>query len=200
MFGNLNEKQAEYVNHINLSGKQLLNIINDILDISKIETGTMELNYEKFSLSDALNYVFECVYLMACKKNIELKMMNEIKDNEIFADKVKFKQIMLNLLSNAIKFTPDSGKISVEAKQTDNEIQISVSDSGIGIPINMQTEIFNPFTQVDASNTRKYGGTGLGLAVVKKYVEMHEGTITVQSETGKGSTFTFTIPMKTIEI
>ena len=196
MYGKLNEKQAEYVNHINSKGNQLLNLINDILDISKIETASMELNYEHFSLSDALNFAIKNVHLTAYKKNIELLLVNEIKDDDIFADKVKFKQIMLNLLNNAIKFTPDNGKVSVKAKQTENEIQISVSDTGIGISKNMQKEIFKPFFQVDASSTRKYGGTGIGLGLVKKYVEMHEGTIVVQSESEKGSTFTFTIPLK----
>jgi len=101
---------------------------------------------------------------------------------------------MYNLLNNAIKFTPDNGSISIITKKNDNTIEVSVSDTGIGIPENMHEEIFDPFVQVDASNKRKYGGTGLGLALTKRFVEMHKGKIWVESEEGKGSTFTFTIP------
>ena len=130
---------------------------------------------------------------LTSRKNINVVIENEIQNGEMFADRQKFKQIMYNLLSNAIKFTPDNGKISVTAKKIDDYIQISVSDTGIGIPDDCLKEIFNPFSQADASKNRIYGGTGLGLALVKRFVEMHEGDIEVESEEGKGSTFTFTI-------
>jgi signal transduction histidine kinase len=111
----------------------------------------------------------------------------------IHADKAKLRQILYNLLTNAIKFTPENGEVSVSIDKTDNGIQVSVKDTGIGIPAEMQEEIFSPFTQVDASSKRRYGGTGLGLALVKKFVEMHNGKVWLESEEGKGSTFTFTI-------
>ncbi|WMW22789.1 PAS domain S-box protein [Methanolobus mangrovi] len=193
LFGELNEKQISHVNHINKSGRHLLEVINDILDLSKIEAGKMELDCENFPISNTLNEIQAFMHPMAGKKNIDLKIINEIKDVEIFADRVKFKQIMFNLLSNAIKFTPDNGKVSVFATNTEDDIQVSVSDTGIGIPLNLQQDIFNPFTQVDSSNKRRYGGTGLGLALVKQFVELHNGKIWLESEEGKGSTFSFTI-------
>ncbi|WP_292468217.1 PAS domain S-box protein [Methanolobus sp.] len=191
--GNLSEKQLGYVNHINKSGRHLLEIINDILDLFKIESGKMELECEDFPVSDVLDEVKASMCPLARKKSIQLKFINEIENDNIYADKMKFRQIMLNLLSNAIKFTADEGKVSIIAKKIDDHIQVSVSDTGIGIPEDMQEDIFSPFTQVDASNKRKYGGTGLGLALVKQFVDMHHGKIWLKSEEGKGSTFTFTI-------
>ncbi len=193
MFGELNEKQTSHVNHINKSGRHLLEVINDVLDLSKIEAGKMELDCENFSLPDLLDEIQVFMYPMAGKKNIDLKIINETKDVEIFADRLKFKQIMLNLLSNAIKFTPDNGRVSVLATNTEDGVQVSVSDTGIGIPLHLQQDIFNPFIQVDSSNKRRYGGTGLGLALVKQFVELHNGKIWLESEEGKGSTFSFTI-------
>ncbi|GEM_PF-754993 len=199
MFGELNEKQTSHVNHINKSGRHLLEVISDVLDLSKVEAGKMELDCENFLIPDLLDEIQAFMYPMAGKKNIDLKMINETKDVEIFADRLKFKQIMFNLLSNAIKFTPDNGRISVLATNTENEIQVSVSDTGIGIPLHLQQDIFNPFIQVDSSNKRRYGGTGLGLALVKQFVELHNGNIWLESEEGKGSTFSFTIRNQTAE-
>ncbi len=193
MFGKLNEKQLGYAKHINNSGKHLLELINDVLDLSKIEAGKMELDCEKFPHSRVFEEIITAMHPMAGKKHIDLTLENEIKTTEIVADKMKFKQIMFNLLSNAIKFTPENGRVSIVTKQMDNDIHISVSDTGIGIPPDMQEYIFSPFTQVDSSNKRRYGGTGLGLALVKQFVEMHNGKIWVKSEEGKGSTFIFTI-------
>jgi PAS domain S-box-containing protein len=193
IFGELNEKQKRYVQHINNGGRHLLDLINDILDLSKVEAGKMELSLEVFSIYDIMEDIRSSVSPMASKKNINLEIINNIETKEISADRMKFKQIMLNLLSNAIKFTPDNGKVSVTATKKDDEITISVSDTGIGIPKYMHENIFNPFMQVDSSNKRKYGGTGLGLALVKQFVEMHGGKIWVESEEGKGSIFTFTI-------
>jgi signal transduction histidine kinase len=154
----------------------------------------MELEYEYFSLTELIEEVKKSLYPLATKKGIEISVHDNSKELEIFADKTKIKQIMYNLLNNAIKFTPDNGSISIITKKNDNTIEVSVSDTGIGIPENMHEEIFDPFVQVDASNKRKYGGTGLGLALTKRFVEMHKGKIWVESEEGKGSTFTFTIP------
>ncbi|MBP1909118.1 PAS domain S-box protein [Methanolobus bombayensis] len=193
LFGELNDKQKRHVQHINNGGRHLLELINDILDLSKIEAGKMELNRELFNVNEILEDIKSSVQPLAAKKKIDFEINNNIKVQEISADKLKFKQIMLNLLSNAIKFTPNYGKVLVNATKKDNDITVYVSDTGIGITKKMQENIFSPFTQVDSSNKRKYGGTGLGLALVKQFVEMHEGKIWVESEEGKGSTFTFTI-------
>ncbi len=124
-----------------------------------------------------------------------MKHSLEPENLEMQIDRMKFKEIMYNLLSNAIKFTPQKGEVEVTSKVVDNKVQIDVSDTGIGIPEEKYEEIFDPFTQADFSSTRKFGGTGLGLALVKKYVEMHGGDITLKSEVGVGSTFTITIPI-----
>jgi PAS domain S-box-containing protein len=193
IFGELNYKQKRHVKHINNGGRHLLDLINDVLDLSKVEAGKMELNREVFSISDLLGDIRESISPMALKKNIDLEITNHIESQEISADKMKLKQILLNLLSNAIKFTPDNGKVSVTAIKEDSEIKISVSDTGIGIPEDMHESIFSPFTQVDSSNKREYGGTGLGLALVKQFVEMHNGSIWLESNEGEGSIFVFTI-------
>ncbi len=193
MFGELTEKQFKYVTNINESGKHLLELINDILDLSKIEAGKMELEYENFSIKELFDELVTQMTPMASRKNIVITIDNKIQPDEIFADKLKFKQIMYNLLSNALKFTPDDGKVFVNAIKNDNEVQISVSDTGIGIPEQNLKDIFTPFKQADESNKRMYSGTGLGLSIVKRFVEMHKGNIWVKSEEGKGSTFTFTI-------
>ncbi len=192
-FGELNNKQLEFVGHISKSGKHLLNVINDVLDLSKIESGKMDLECEYFPVSKLIDEVQKSLYPLAVRKGIEVSISNNNKEPEIFADKLKLKQIMYNLLNNAIKFTPDNGLISVVVKRAGNTIEVSVSDTGIGIPVHMREEIFDPFVQVDASSKRKYGGTGLGLALTKRFVEMHNGKIWVESEEGKGSTFTFTL-------
>ncbi len=192
-FGELNTKQLEFVGHISKSGKHLLTVINDVLDLSKIEAGKMELECENFSVAELIDEVQKSLYPMAVRKGIEVSIINDSKESEVFADKLKLKQIMYNLLNNAIKFTPDNGLISVVVKRTGNTIEVSVSDTGIGIPAHMREEIFDPFVQVDSSSKRKFGGTGLGLALTKRFVEMHNGKIWVESEEGKGSTFTFTL-------
>ncbi|TGC06992.1 ATP-binding protein [Methanolobus halotolerans] len=189
----LTEKELGYIGHINKSGEHLLEIINDILDLSKADAGKMVLECENFSIRELLDEIAAQMTPIASKKNISIRIDNEIPNAYIFADRLKFKQIMYNLLSNAIKFTPDNGKVFVTAVNNDNEVQVSVSDTGIGISVNKQKDIFTPFVQVDESNKRVYGGTGLGLSLVKQYVEMHKGNVWVKSEEGKGSTFTFTI-------
>jgi PAS domain S-box-containing protein len=193
MFGEITEKQLKYANNIKESGMHLLDLINDILDLSKIEAGKMELQCENFSLKALFDEINILVSPMASKKNVSIRIENQIDSDTIFADKTKLMQIMLNLLGNAIKFSQDYGNIVIIAEKSNDEIRISVSDSGIGIPESRLVDIFDPFVQVDSSNKRKYGGTGLGLTLVKRYVEMHKGNIWVKSEEGKGSTFTFTI-------
>ncbi|WP_462273627.1 sensor histidine kinase, partial [Methanohalophilus sp.] len=132
--------------------------------------------------------------MKAKQKDINITYSSEIKNSKTYADRSQIKQIMYNLLSNAIKFTPEQGEIKVNSQFIDSKIQISVEDTGIGIPDEKYSSIFDPFKQVDSSTTREYEGTGLGLALVKKYVEMHGGDIWFESEVGKGSTFTFNIP------
>ncbi|WP_094227398.1 ATP-binding protein [Methanolobus psychrotolerans] len=193
MFGELTEKQLRYANNISKSGKHLLELINNILDLSKIEARKMDLKCEEFSVTEVFDEIFTQMAQIASRKNISINIENKIPTDEIFADRQKFIQIMYNLLSNAIKFTSDNGKVFVVAKKTDNGICVSVSDTGIGIPEHRLKDIFTPFTQIDGSNKRKHGGTGLGLSLVKQFVEMHKGNIRVKSEEGKGSTFTFTI-------
>ncbi|MCQ1535866.1 PAS domain S-box protein [Methanosarcina sp. KYL-1] len=196
MFGSLNEKQTGYINHISKSGKHLLNLINDILDISKVEAGKTELACEQFNVYHAINEIKTIVSPLAIKKNIclDVKVDIEPQPGMIFADKTKFKQILYNLTSNAIKFTPEKGNVTIEARRSGNFVQVSVKDTGIGISKNDIDKLFQPFKQLNPYLTREYEGTGLGLALVKKFVEMHGGEIRVESKVGEGSIFTFLIP------
>ncbi|MBP2029639.1 PAS domain S-box-containing protein [Methanohalophilus levihalophilus] len=193
--GELNEKQTHYANNVVKSGKHLLELINDVLDLSKIEAGKMSFEPENISLPEVLDEVQLLMTPLAYKKSIHLRFSIEFIDIRIFAEKIKFKGILYNLLSNAIKFTPENGRVCVNAKIAEDKVQISVSDTGIGIPEEKLRYIFEPFRQVDSSTSRQYGGTGLGLTLVKKYVEMHGGDIWVESKCGEGSTFSFTIPL-----
>ena len=195
VFGPVNEKQAKYVNNVLVSGKHLLQLINDILDLSKVEAGKIELVYEDFSVSDAINEVRTLTASIAAKKSIVVDLSVDEGLTMIHADEGKFKQILYNLLSNAIKFTPENGSVTVGARQSGDMAEISVTDTGIGISEADQKKLFQPFMQADATTSREYGGTGLGLSLVKKFSELHGGTAWVESEIGKGSAFTFTIPI-----
>lgn len=193
--GDLNEEQQEYVGYIHKSGKHLLALINDILNLSKIEAGKMEVKSAEFSMQAAIKEVQAIVNPMALKKRISMEV--NIADNisNIIADKRMFEQIMYNLLSNAVKFTNDGGQIRVNALSNNYYLQVSVADNGIGIKKEDMELIFKEFTQVESSSTRKYEGTGLGLPLTKRYIEMQGGSIHVESEYGKGSNFTFRLPM-----
>lgn len=195
-FGELNEKQEKYIRNIHSSGKHLLQLINDVLDLSKVEAGKIVLQYEEFSISEILRSIKTVVKTAVDKKNLSFDMEIDEHLTSVNADKQKFWQIMINLLSNAIKFTPQGGKIKVVAKGIDRILQVSVTDTGIGIKPEDQSRIFTRFQQINSKATREYAGTGLGLALTKKFVEMHGGKIWVESEFGKGSTFTFTIPLR----
>jgi PAS domain S-box-containing protein len=198
-FGDLNDRQSRYVKNIHTSGKHLLNLINDILDLSKVEAGKIELKYEEVVLNDIFNECQTLVTSMAKKKNIMLNF--KVEDiQKIDVDPIRFKQIMYNLLSNAIKFTPEGGMVNVEAKPSDEMIEISVKDTGIGIAKEHYEKVFEEFTQIENPYTKQYKGTGLGLPLTKRLVELHGGKIWVESEVRKGSTFTFTIPMKRIKL
>lgn len=193
-FGDLNEKQISYIQNILQGGKHLLDLINDILDLSKVEAGKMELDYEKFHVSNVIDELRTLIYPLALKKNIYLDMVIDPQLGEINADRVKFKQILYNLASNAIKFTPAGGRVTIGAQFSGNSIQISVTDTGIGIAKSDMDKLFQPFKQLNPYLTREHEGTGLGLTLVKKFVEMHGGKILVGSKVGEGSIFTFLIP------
>jgi signal transduction histidine kinase len=193
--GELSEKQLEYADYIYKSGKHLLALINDILDLSKIEAGKMELNPAEFSVNRAVEEVQSIVNPMAMKKKISFEVDMEENVSNIVADQRMFKQIMYNLLSNAVKFTNDGGHISVKGMSNNYFLQISVIDNGKGIEKDDVGIIFKEFKQVDSSTTRGQEGTGLGLSLTKRYVEIQGGSISVESEYGKGSNFTFRIPV-----
>jgi signal transduction histidine kinase len=194
-FGELTEKQDEYVKDIHGSGKHLLSLINDILDLSKIEAGRMELELSDFDLPAVLDNALTLVKERAQRHGIALGKRVDPALGSVRADERKVKQIMLNLLSNAVKFTPEGGRVSVAAKPNGTAIEISVTDTGIGIAPEDQEAVFEEFKQVGRDYTRKAEGTGLGLALTKRFVELHGGTIKLASAPGKGSTFTFTLPL-----
>ena len=195
MFGELNDKQADYLADIHSSGKHLLSLINDILDLSKIEAGHMELDLEDFDAPAALANAMSLVRERAQRHGIALELTVGEQVGEIRADQRKFKQILLNLLSNAVKFTPDGGRVTVRARALSSALEVSVVDTGIGIAQDDQAVVFDEFRQVGRHYTNKQEGTGLGLALTKRFVELHRGTLTLQSVLGQGSTFTFTLPM-----
>lgn len=196
LYGEINKKQEKYLNNILISGKHLLELINTILDLSKIEAGQMKLVYEAFDLREIVEAVESVMRQQAETKNIHLGLAIDEGASLIMADRLKFKQILYNLLGNAVKFTPRGGKVSLTVKREKDSILISVSDSGPGIREGEADLIFEAFRQSDGSHRRDFQGTGLGLTLSKKFVELHGGKISLTSEEGKGSTFTFTIPVK----
>jgi len=201
MYGILNKQQQEYVNDILSSGKHLLNLINDILDLSKVESGKMELELSTFSLLNILEMSKVMFKEKALKHSIKLSLDVETNaDIEIKADERKLKQILFNLMGNALKFTPDGGSVNINARKiVDREIdfiEISVEDTGLGIKQEDMDNLFKEFSQLETPYEKKYEGTGLGLALTKKFVELHGGRIWVESEFGKGSRFSFVIPIK----
>jgi signal transduction histidine kinase len=196
MFGEVNEKQADYLKDIHESGKHLLSLINDILDLSKIEAGRMDLEISSFHLPTALSNAMTLVRERAQRHGIGLELEVGAGLGEFQADERKFKQIVVNLLSNAVKFTPDGGKVDVAARNLGKKIQIAVRDTGIGIAPEDHAAVFEEFKQVGRDYTRKAEGTGLGLALTKRFVELHGGEIRLESTLGKGATFTFTLPVR----
>ncbi len=196
MFGELNEKQDDYLKDIFTSGKHLLSLINDILDLSKIEAGRMELDLGDFDAAQALTNAMTLVRERAQTHAISLGLEVDGLVDEIRADERKFKQILLNLLSNAVKFTPDGGEVVVRARQVGDTIEVAVHDTGVGISAEDQLVVFDEFKQVGRHYTNKHEGTGLGLSLTKRFVELHGGSLSLQSEPGVGSTFTFTLPAR----
>ena len=194
LVGPVNDEQKECVNDIRMSGQHLLEMINDILDLSKIEAGKMFLQLEEFAIVDAVEEVNTIISSLALKKNIQLTLLCP-ENATIEADRVKVKQIFYNLLSNAVKFTPDGGKVTTHLNITPTTLQVEVIDTGIGIAEEDQMKLFAPFTQIDTSKSRRFGGTGLGLALTQRLIELHGGEIRVTSEEGQGSTFFFSMPI-----
>ena len=195
MFGEVNEKQSEYLRDILESGRHLFSLINDILDLSKIEAGRMELEASEFALPQAIQNALTLVRERALRRGIALHHVIDDRVADIRADERKLKQVLLNLLSNAIKFTPEGGRIEVRATPANGTIEVSVTDTGIGIAPEEQEAVFEEFRQVGAAD-KKAEGTGLGLALSRKFVELHGGKIYVTSQVGVGSTFTFTLPIR----
>ena len=194
MFGEINDKQAEYLSDILESGRHLLSLINDILDLSKIEAGRMELEPSEFDLPSAIENTLILVRERAQRRAITLGHTVDERIGTIRADERKVKQVLLNLLSNALKFTPEGGRIDVVAGAHDGVTEISVTDTGVGIAPEDQEAVFEEFRQVGTA-ARKVEGTGLGLAISRKFIELHGGRIWVKSEPGIGSTFAFTLPL-----
>ena len=190
--GPLNNKQKRFVNHIKQASAHLLQLINDILDLSKIEAGQLEIHSEEFLVKDALPEVLSTIDPLAMAKNIRITQKVESKSH-VKADRVRFKQILYNLLSNAVKFTPKGGQVGIECVDHWDFVRVSVTDTGIGIRPEDQKIVFEEFRQVEGSAKDTHEGTGLGLAITKRLVEQQGGQISLESELGKGSRFTFTL-------
>ncbi len=195
LFGDLNEKQSEYVGEIYIAGVHLLGMINEILDISKIESCAMKLNKNKFFISRAVDEVLNVVNPLIVKKEIKLEKIVCPEDFEVVADFQKIKQILYNLVSNAIKFTKESGNINISVKKTKSKFVISVQDDGIGIPKDAQEKIFEKFFQVESPYLKSESSTGLGLTITKEFAIMHGGNIKVESEPNQGAKFVVTMPL-----
>jgi signal transduction histidine kinase len=196
MFGEVNEKQAEYLQDILSSGRHLLSLINDILDLSKVEAGRVELELGRFHLPTALDNALTLVRERATRHGITLTQAVDDRVSDVVGDERKVKQILLNLLSNAVKFTPEGGRVGLTATAAKDVITIAVSDTGMGIAPEDQAAILEEFRQVGHEDARKQEGTGLGLTLAKKFVELHGGQIWVRSHVGQGSTFSFTLPVR----
>jgi signal transduction histidine kinase len=193
MFGELNAKQAEYVGDIATSGKHLLSLVNDILDLSKVEAGKMELQPSMCSMRDVVESGAMMVREHAARRGIVLHVSADATLEPIEADERKVKQVLFNLLSNAVKFTPSGGSIAVSAARLNGEVRVAVRDTGPGIAPEDQLRIFEEFQQTKAG-AQTEESTGLGLTLAKKFIELHGGRLWVESEVGKGSTFTFALP------
>ncbi len=199
--GELNQDQMVSAIDIHESGKHLLRMINDILDLSKVEAGKMELQLEEFSVAETMDDLQSIIRDMVIKEQLNLQIVVPEGLPDVYADLVKFKQIMYNLLSNAVKFTPEKGSITIDAEFNGDEFLISVKDTGIGLEPGNHEAIFDEFRQLDSSRSRQYEGTGLGLALTKRLVELHGGRIWVESEgLDMGSKFSFTLPVRKLGV
>jgi signal transduction histidine kinase len=200
MFGEVNAKQMEYLKDIHGSGQHLLTLINDVLDLSKIEAGHMELELSELDLGDLLEHTLALVRERAARNGLTLALDVPPDLPPWVADARKIKQVLLNLLSNAVKFTPAGGSVTLAARLGDaGAVEIAVTDNGVGIAPQDQAAVFEAFRQASGSYLRKSEGTGLGLALAQRFVELHGGTLDLRSAPGQGSTFTFTLPARTLE-
>jgi signal transduction histidine kinase/DNA-binding response OmpR family regulator len=197
IYGPLNEKQRKGVRTIEESGRHLLELINDILDLSKIEAGKLELHLAEVDIRAALESSMRMVREAAMRKNIAVELVCDLPVGRFQADERRLKQIVVNLLSNAVKFTPERGRVRVTARASahDGQLQIVVEDTGIGIPEERMQHLFEPFVQLDSGHARMYGGTGLGLALVRSLTRLHGGSVDVASVVGEGSHFTVSLPL-----
>ena len=194
LFGELNEKQEQYLEHIRASGRHLLELLNDILDLSKVEAGKMQLELDRTSLREALEHGVAMVSERADRQGLSLIVALEDGVDVVVADPLRLKQVILNLLTNAVKFTPSGGRVEANAERVGDEIRVSVKDSGLGIAESDQARIFEAFQQGRRDVSASAEGTGLGLTLCRRIVELHGGRLWVDSRLGQGSTFTFAIP------
>jgi signal transduction histidine kinase len=200
MYGPLTEKQRDRLGKVHRNGQNLLALINDILDLSKIEAGRMQLDMQPIQIPPVIEGVITVVYPIAQEKGLIVKMDAKPDLPAAMADEFRLRQILTNLVSNAVKFTKEgSVTIGVDCSDDKKRLEVRVVDTGIGIPAEMQEVIFDEFRQADSTSTREFGGTGLGLAIARRFARLHGGDITVKSEQGKGSTFMVTLPISTPE-
>ncbi len=202
MFGEVNDKQLEYLLDIHSSGHHLLSLINDILDLSKIEAGRMELDLSSFDLGMLLDNSMTLVRERAARHGLRLVLDVDERIGAWVADQRKIKQVVINLLTNAVKFTPAGGSVTLRARPLHEAgggaVEIAVVDTGVGIAIDQQKLVFEEFRQASGDYLRKAEGTGLGLSLAKRFVELHGGMIHVESAPGKGSTFAFVLPLRSL--
>jgi len=189
----LNDKQRRFLHHIQEDSEHLLGLINDVLDLSKIEAGAMSLRIEHISLADAVADAINAIRPRAAMKSLTLESHSTYTEL-IAVDPMRLKEVFYNLLGNAVKFTPEGGKITLETQEMGQLVRITVADSGIGIPPDQLEQIFEKFYQVGFTTSGVREGTGLGLAISKRLIEMHGGSIWIESEPGNGSRFHFTVP------
>jgi signal transduction histidine kinase len=195
MFGDVNDKQEEYLNDILSSGRHLLSLINDILDLAKIEAGRMELALSDYSVQDTVESVRSTLQPLAADKGLELRAAVPPDIPLAYGDPGRITQCLMNLAGNSLKFTK-AGKVEISVAMNDGRLRYCVADTGIGIPPDKIEGLFTEFKQTDATVASEYGGTGLGLSISKKFVEMHGGRIWVESELGRGSAFIFEVPLR----
>jgi signal transduction histidine kinase len=193
--GKINKKQRQCLDDVLSSSMHLLDLINDVLDLSKVESGKVKLSQIDIAMADVLEGLKRTMTPILSPRKQSLVIKVERGLPPVHADKGKIRQVILNLLSNAIRFTPDGGRLKIEAIRKDHSCQVSVVDNGIGIKKEDQEKLFEPFSQLDNPLTGEKGGTGLGLALTKQIIEKHGGQIWVESEYGKGSRFIFTLPL-----
>jgi protein-histidine pros-kinase len=199
--GPLNDKQREFLGDILDNGRHLLQLINDVLDLSKVEAGRMEFFPEPFSVRKAIEEVCAVIVEIAHRKNITVHRAVDPAVDAVTLDQQKFKQVLFNLFSNAVKFTNEGGRVDVRVSPHDEtRLRLQVRDTGIGIKAEDFDKLFVEFQQLDSGPARQHQGTGLGLALTRKIVEFQQGSISVESEPGKGSTFTVTLPRRAGEV